>query len=238
MIKLWIFSSLFFLFSAVSLVFGEEDSVVIAKFMDGGVKWSLIRVVDGVSGALFVEREEKGISQIVAGDSLPFPLSNFGLEPKIARKLAELYVDYEIKTHPKGIEGVREQVQQREKLPHDLLEAYGRYISIDAQPVYGTNQRGLEDMKKALELVRISSGGTELKDRISRRLDPLKPDLMIQLSNQPDTELGEGVIRAVAAHPSQQSLREICAVYAGRQSEHFLESLAAPRLIIPIIEAN
>lgn len=225
-IRLFFWSLIWLTWFSHSALFAE-DQMEMGHFVDGAVTWRLISVVDESSGAVFVEREENGKSKIVAGDSVPFPLSNFGIEGAVAKKLAEIYVDHEIQSTPGGLEALKARVQEYTKLPHDLLEAYSRYMKLSARPFYGTNKRSVEDMLGALDSVEHSSNDEELASNIAKSLEPLRSDIMIRISTKFDEKLASKVLRTAAVHHGQTALAEMNAVYAGRHTEHFLKSVSS-----------
>ena len=98
-------------------------------------------------------------------------LSNFGIDGLVAKKLAEIYVDHEIQSTPGGLEALKDRIQEYTKLPHDLFEAYSRYMQLTARPLYGTNKRTLEDMIDALERVEHSSNEEEFYAELNKKFD-------------------------------------------------------------------
>ena len=214
-----------------------ESMKTIGEITRGGVKWSLARHSDGIGGALYVLREKDGKSEVVGGDSSPFPLSRYGIEPEIVSQLADLYVEYEIKNSQGGLKALKERVASYNRLPHDLKDAYSKYMEVDALPVYASLNRDLTDMIAALKAVERAEDQKKLEPALLQKVGPLLPHMIIRIADSPHQELGEAIINAVAAHPGSSSLQELTAVYAGRQQEHFLkswdqlDSLKRPRVL-------
>ena len=107
-----------------------------------------------------------------------------------------------------------------------MLEAYARYIEVNARPVYGTHRREFKDMLSALKSVADAKSKKQARNRIIKKLDPLLSDLITRVADNPQENLGNAVLQATSAHPYNSSLQELSAVFAGRQAETFLKGLS------------
>ena len=75
------------------------EEVVGSTHFDGW-NWSLVKIMDSESGALFIVKSRNGREETVGGDSSPFPLSRYAIPPEVVKRLAEIYVENEIKNTP------------------------------------------------------------------------------------------------------------------------------------------
>jgi len=203
--------------------FSMIERAVVGTLLEDGVKWSLVRQTDGESGALLIMREKDGISEVVAGDSAPFPLSNYGIDPRVAKRLAEIYVDHEIRSSPGGLEMVRQRVAESDEIPHDLHAAYARYMRVSAKPLYGTVKRSVQDMIKALRYVENSRGENQRRYRLLKRLKPLLSNILVKITQEPEQELANHIVSAASKHPGSRELQELSAVLAAHHPQ-FLEA--------------
>jgi len=198
-----------------------EVTKVIASVENEGTKWNLIRELSGDSGGLFLYKDNSTNSELIGGDSSPWPLSRYGVEDSIAFPLADQYVQHEIEQS--GMDQVKEYVASMNKIPADLLQAYKKVFEVDALPEYGTANRNEQAMLRALNLVR-NSQGELLQEAILKSLEPVMHPLIVKIADEPTPALGKEVLEATASHPELEALVTITAVYAARQTEHFKES--------------
>lgn len=198
------------------------EKITVGSFDADGVQWSMEIHREGETGSLVVQRKKAGQSLMIANDSSPFPLSNYGVSPKVAKKLAELYVDYEISSAPGGLEMVRQRVNEADLMAHDLRAAYSRYMDVKARPLFGTVKRDLEHMLEALAYVQKSKSLAQARRRVIKALEPLLSDILMKVANDPGPELSLAILTCASSQKGFKALYELTAVLAGRQPEQFL----------------
>ena len=206
-----------------SLTYGEfiEKREVIAETSHNGQVWSLVSITDEYTGALFVFRTKDGNSEVVGGDSSPFPLSRYSIPTPVIAKLADLYVQYEIKNTPGGLAELKKRVATYNKIPHDLKDAYSKYMEVEALPTYILENQDLEQMIQVLQQVIATSDSEKLRILEIQKLNPLLPFLNVKMASDSSEELVAVVFEAVSIHPKNKVLQEVIAVFAGRQPELF-----------------
>ena len=206
-----------------SLTYGElsEKREVIAETSHNGQVWSLVSFTDEHSGALFVFRTKDGNSEVVGGDSSPFPLSRYSIPTPVIEQLADLYVQYEIRTTPGGLAELKKRVATYNKIPHDLKDAYSKYMEVDALPTYVAENQDVEQMILVLRQVTATSDSEKFRVLEIQKLSPLLPFLTVKMANDSTEELAEVVFEAVASYPKSKVLQEVIAIFAGRQPELF-----------------
>ena len=210
------------LFIANTISFSlDQNEIELGRTSMNGVTYSLIVQDDGVSAGIFVIKHEDGKEETVAGDSSPFPLSNYGIEEDLAVKLAGIFVEAELQSYPNGIQDLREQVAQRQKLPHDLAQAYSKYTEVNCRLVYGTNKRDLSDMVQSLKALIAAASEDEAHFAEHQLVRPLFNDIAIRMADKPDHDLARVLLSATATYPNNEVLQEIVGIYAGRQQQHF-----------------
>ncbi len=206
-----------------SVTYGEfsEKREVIAETSHNGQVWSLVSIIDEHSGALFVFRTKDGNSEVVGGDSSPFPLSRYSIPTPVIAQLADLYVQYQIRTTPGGLEELKKRVATYNKIPHDLKDAYSKYMEVEALPTYILENQNLEQMIQVLRQVIATSDSEKLRILEIQKLNPLLPFLNVKMASDSSEELATLVFEAVSIHPKNKVLQEVVAVFAGRQPELF-----------------
>jgi len=208
---------------SVAYAQAPEKREVIAKISHKGENWSLVRFTDKESGALYIFREKGGNSQIIGGDSSPFPLSRYSIPAEVGKKLADLYVQYEIQSTPGGLSALKKRVAGYNKIPHDLKDAYSKYMEVDALPLYISEGTDVEEMILVLKEAGRTLDPEDFKTLETKKLNPLLSFLIVQMANDPSEDLSGAAFEAVSSHPQNQGLQELIAVYAGRQQEFFLK---------------
>ena len=222
---------LFFLSQSISQTIPDVESVayrelgekreVIAETSHNGRVWSLVSITDEHSGALFVFRTKDGNSEVVGGDSSPFPLSRYNIPTKVIQQLTDLYVRYEIRTTPGGLAALKKRVATYNKIPHDLKDAYSKYMEVEALPTYVAENQDVEQMILVLRQVTATSDSEKFRVLEIQKLSPLLPFLTVKIANDSTEELAEAVFEAVSSYPKSKVLQEVIAVFAGRQPEFF-----------------
>jgi hypothetical protein len=199
----------------------EANSTTIGTLERDGSKWSLVMETEEHGGAIYVLRTVNGKTEVVGGDSSPFPLSRYGIEPEIAYPLAQLYVDYEIKNTVGGLSAIKQTLSEREYLPHDLLKAYKKYVDVRIKPVFGTNKKGSAQILDVMHRLLQVRGNKELKQLVYKKLRPLKSALIIKVAKDADEMIARELLSVVAKHPEQKDLQLVIAIYAGNQAQQF-----------------
>jgi hypothetical protein len=197
---------------------------VIASVAQGEAKWFLELQTDENSGGIFVLKQENGDKIVIGGDSSPFPLSKYGVPESVVKQLAAKYVEWEIKNTEGGLEAVQQQVQERDKLPHDLIEAYSKYFPVNVRPVYATNDPSLNNMIDALNKVKTAKNDTQKDAAVNQKLQPVIDDVIDRLATKPQNNLAQAVLHATSMHPEVVDLQLATAIYAGRQPQHFIDT--------------
>lgn len=198
------------------------DAEVIVEVEDQGVRWQIVSEKSDQDGALFILKHEGEDVMNMGGDSVPFPLARYNLPEPVIQKLAEAYVQYEIKSVG-GIEALKAQVAQIDEIPSDLYEAYSKLFEVSAQPYYGTSNTGPEAMVEALK--RFATTQKDLREAVEKYLRPLAPELIVYLGEQPEDEIGSALLIAIKHNPTEKILQQAVAVYAARQEGKFREQL-------------
>ncbi len=198
-----------------------EKRELIAETSHNDQVWSLIRFTDDHSGALYVFRTKDGDSEVVGGDSSPFPLSRYNIPTPVIEQLTDLYVQYEIKTTPGGLAALKKRVATYNKMPHDLKDAYSKYMEVEALPTYIAENQDEEQMILVLRQVTATSDSEKFRVLEIQKLSPLLPFLTVKMANDSSEELAEVVFEAVASYPKSKVLQEVIGVFAGRQPEFF-----------------
>jgi hypothetical protein len=215
-----ILSLIVFLIGSISIVKAE----VIVEIEDQSIRWQIVSEINGEDGALFVIKLEGQDSMNMGGDSVPFPLSRYNLPESVISKLADAYVQYELK-NVGSLEALKSLISEIDEIPSDLHAAYSKLFEVSAQPYYGTSDTSASAMLVALRHFGEVVEDKEIKDKMERHLRPLAPELIIYLGEDPEDEVAKALIQAVMFNPSVAILQQAVAVYAARQEGKFRQHL-------------
>lgn len=200
----------------------SNQRVIVSTSFDGW-EWALVKVVDNEAGALFVTKSQNGQSKTIGGDSSPFPLSRYGLPTQVVSALADLYVEHEIKTTPGGVEVLKQRVSQYNKIPHDLKDAYSKYMEVNALATYVADNMNVRDMIQILNEASKLEESPKFRKFEAQKLNYSISHIIIQIAEKPSEELIDSLFKAVLAHPKHDGLQEALAVGAGRHPKIFGE---------------
>lgn len=222
---------------SVAIANSKISEEIIGSTQFDGWNWSLVKTIDGESGGIYILKNRNGQSETVGGDSFPFPLSRYSIPNLVVKRLAEIYVDYEIQSTPGGLSSVKHRVSQYNKIPHDLKDAYSKYMEVNALPLYIAENLDSKDMIRLLNEATEIPDSEEFQKFDNRKLKPAISHIIIQVATKPNAELSDALLKAIVAHPYNYGLQEAIAVNAGRNQELFIRSweklnaTAKPRVI-------
>ncbi|MCO4783952.1 MAG: hypothetical protein KC646_16615 [Candidatus Cloacimonetes bacterium] len=209
-----------------SIVVSNEGVKIAEVVSSDGEKYTLVEFLDEEGGSLFIEKQRKGLTELLGGDSTPFPLSKYGIQPIVAKKLVTQFVDYEIANTKGGVKALQSRLSQREYLPNDLLEEYSKRMTLNAKPFYLKFDNSLKEVIRVLKALLNKRDSNELGDFLVRELRPVRRANLEAIANKTSEQHLDLVLKSAIKFSSHEEIQLSIGVYAGRQASHFKKSFA------------
>ncbi|MCJ8346053.1 hypothetical protein MJH12_10970, partial [bacterium] len=168
----------------INLSTQQKDKIIATVIGSNSEIYSLIVKGDEYSASLYVQLDDGESVTILGGDSTPFPLSRFGVKYKVAQKLADEYVKYEVAHTPGGLATIKKRLDERKHLPHDLLEAYSKLMSLSIKPFYAKQYTQLNEVIKSMQALLSQDKSSDVNDFVARELRPLRYVTLESISNK------------------------------------------------------
>ncbi|MCO4783949.1 MAG: hypothetical protein KC646_16600 [Candidatus Cloacimonetes bacterium] len=211
----------------INLSESESEKVIATVKGEDSQVYSLIVKGDEHSASLYVQLDDKNSSKVLGGDSTPFPLARFGVKHDIAIQLADAYVAHEIEHTPGGLDTIKKRLQDRTHLPHDLLEAYSKVMTLSIKPFYAKQYTQLNEVINAMKELLNKTSKDDLNDFVARELRPLRYVTLESITKNTSSELLKLVVEASFKFNQLEEIQLSVAVFAGRQPKLFLKAYNA-----------